>query len=1219
MARKIGSSSSRFHSQATRDSTQEPVSRDPAARQTTPVDAALRAQPDLADVQTLSQIKEKPVRNTVLGAGDPGAAKIVERAISTRSVLTPGIANTAGNGSLQRSGSPGRFVGAPVREETGTALASVPAYFRSRSNEFTYDYGLYTIQPEILSLYDLDSLFDPSGEVKEMAEFLSIQRAAAKITQEAGYRAVRQTLSNLPARQEEPSAETRRILIPSGPFEESNATLFEQVVAAWDRDAAIAIQTIDSNEARAIRMQNLLSLMDISNLPLTKGGRFIGIWDVIYAASQSPAFRDLSRPIAVWNSTVPRHRTRDFTSVDVDSTVPFVFDLMGLSASRFPQIANAKRLDGAFSSYTLMYWLLQSAHAFFVFGSSGATPAYTESYTGSGITQVRAFAIGDDPAAKTLKNEAFNRPENFSSDMRQARSSRTSAESAAVIMHNLAVVAAARASEDDVTNSRSLDESLSSILGTTLFAGQNGTGARSLPTHSLDAALKGSVGTAVRSLFDIPTAEGRAVFFDRFGAGSLPEGFVSGYPRIFGSGDDAAQVAADLSNRVTSAAAEIRRVQRLVPTVDIPTSRGSTKVSDIPTLILREITPLLKIDYSTTTQQLNELGGVGEDDETIAGLYGNFVSVAGTNSTPQLGSTLGETYASGQPKFFTVSAGIDLPIFMTMSEAYGSTLRNRVSSMIDEIMRYWSQSYDFKTGAREDAPDPITTSIYGRNPQDVHDVFMQLQRYYKRSYTRTDSDDDPTYQNFIGIHFHLNTTGAALIDRLVDWCINVAKIILPGVTSDEQIVTSCRGTPHSLKSISLNIFAMLCFTLDACFTRDFNVKSDWDGGSVGRPVHIFKQSGLAFETLMSLSSSVGVTMSDGHLALEIVASQLERIAAHLADFSSQEQPTDPEFASPLVGGVFNQACTPVQNYAARLRYSSYLSRAISDPYHSWRYDASSVLPVKKATAARALLSHPYFHDDNVKVLLVGLPAGIAHIAGQEEKYVKVVISLVSKDLGQEPIEITRYFSFNTFFSPERAYEIGLSPVETDAGSRSVTAPIFALGETDPVLHTTSFDVLNDDVTPMGESGRVRVTDYTITCTFLSLSGLAKELSVPSIAAIDVSKLRDNHVIDGLLKEHIREVSGLDLDESVFTTSETAFNPRVPDNMDTLRVKAYGQTSQSVITPERAKNPQALSADLRILDVFSRTPIIRSNTYADLCIKPTIFDRVFAIPVRVWSV
>jgi hypothetical protein len=92
------------------------------------------------------------------------------------------------------------------------------------------------------------------------------------------------------------------------------------------------------------------------------------------------------------------------------------------------------------------------------------------------------------------------------------------------------------------------------------------------------------------------------------------------------------------------------------------------------------------------------------------------------------------------------------------------------------------------------------------------------------------------------------------------------------------------------------------------------------------------------------------------------------------------------------------------------------------------------------------------------------------------------------------------------------------------------------------------------------------------------------------------------------------MSGLDFDESVFTTSSIAFNPKVPDNLDELARRAYSELAAVLITSSRSQDPERLASDIRRLEVISRSPAMRSNSYRDLCERSTIFDRVFAIPI-----
>jgi hypothetical protein len=67
-------------------------------------------------------------------------------------------------------------------------------------------------------------------------------------------------------------------------------------------------------------------------------------------------------------------------------------------------------------------------------------------------------------------------------------------------------------------------------------------------------------------------------------------------------------------------------------------------------------------------------------------------------------------------------------------------------------------------------------------------------------------------------------------------------------------------------------------------------------------------------------------------------------------------------------------------------------------------------------------------------------------------------------------------------------------------------------------------------------------------------------------------------------------------------------------MDELAARAYSELSTTLITSERALNPENLASDVRKLELVSRSPAIRSNVYRDLCERTNIFDRVFAVPI-----
>jgi hypothetical protein len=348
---------------------------------------------------------------------------------------------------------------------------------------------------------------------------------------------------------------------------------------------------------------------------------------------------------------------------------------------------------------------------------------------------------------------------------------------------------------------------------------------------------------------------------------------------------------------------------------------------------------------------------------------------------------------------------------------------------------------------------------------------------------------------------------------------------------------------------------------------------------------------------------------------------LTRIASGLNQFT-----TTIERKSLLRDSNFDFVNTPVQSFASSIRRADFLSRPALDPFLPRKYDQASSLTLYKRDAAAVMLEKPLFKRSDVKVLFVGLPCGITHIIGPEETYVKIEITRRNKDTGEygrggtppaEDKKVVKYFDAFLFCSPEKVLaedrSASFTPMQPDRSRGTINTTLFRVNE-EPTLFSTSLPTLSETIS-LETTGTVDVdiTDYTVKCTFLSREGLFKDLGVSSSSnALDAVK--ENTVVDYLLKSHRREMSGLDFDEAVFTTSSTAFNPRVPDNMDELAARAYSELSTTLITSERALNPENLASDVRKLELVSRSPAIRSNVYRDLCERTNIFDRVFAVPI-----
>ena len=79
---------------------------------------------------------------------------------------------------------------------------------------------------------------------------------------------------------------------------------------------------------------------------------------------------------------------------------------------------------------------------------------------------------------------------------------------------------------------------------------------------------------------------------------------------------------------------------------------------------------------------------------------------------------------------------------------------------------------------------------------------------------------------------------------------------------------------------------------------------------------------------------------------------------------------------------------------------------------------------------------------------------------------------------------------------------------------------------------------------MGNSaGNVLVSDLTVTCEFLGARAAASDTgTIPELVRTS-PKIDGNHLVDVLLKAHVKRMSGLDLSEPVFTTSRSAFGTK----------------------------------------------------------------------------
>jgi hypothetical protein len=146
-----------------------------------------------------------------------------------------------------------------------------------------------------------------------------------------------------------------------------------------------------------------------------------------------------------------------------------------------------------------------------------------------------------------------------------------------------------------------------------------------------------------------------------------------------------------------------------------------------------------------------------------------------------------------------------------------------------------------------------------------------------------------------------------------------------------------------------------------------------------------------------------------------------------------------------------------------------------------------------------------------------------------------------------------------------------------------------------------------------DTEKVQISDLIVTIEFMDRAAVIAETGYDKIPASITPQIAGSHLVDYLLKTHVRNMSGLDFAESTFTTSQQAFNPGV--SLDDTRSYVFNICTVDFINMTRASDSLAFKTDVKILDLLSRTPIIRSAAYADLCRQPTLFDRVFAVPIN----
>jgi hypothetical protein len=130
--------------------------------------------------------------------------------------------------------------------------------------------------------------------------------------------------------------------------------------------------------------------------------------------------------------------------------------------------------------------------------------------------------------------------------------------------------------------------------------------------------------------------------------------------------------------------------------------------------------------------------------------------------------------------------------------------------------------------------------------------------------------------------------------------------------------------------------------------------------------------------------------------------------------------------------------------------------------------------------------------------------------------------------------------------------------------------------------------------------QVLVSDFIVDVEFVNVGVASSELGVSFTGVQTSSRIVGNHFVDYLLKTHVRNVAGLDLSESTFTTSQSAFEVIPTQGLDEARSYFFNICAVDFLSTSTVGTAK-FEADVKHLDIVSRTPIIRlsisSNVHA----------------------
>jgi hypothetical protein len=675
---------------------------------------------------------------------------------------------------------------------------------------------------------------------------------------------------------------------------------------------------------------------------------------------------------------------------------------------------------------------------------------------------------------------------------------------------------------------------------------------------------------------------------------------------------------------MTSAAEKCNTVNSSLFSHSANTGIGTIKVADFSSYILKSYARLLRCAEEIP-------GGLTLTSYEKSGLrteYDNFLRSAGTartGTTLQIDNDVDEDNPidAENKRYVPINSNQEILILLSGVVSTTGDFSEWLTAAPNKLMTTWDQAFDYAIDARETAPSAsIYDNFYATSSSD--NVTYNIKRSFG---TGTQIKYLVKYSNNYAI---------PEMTRLADWAKTLARSLFfseEGFRTNPESAEIMAVFPNGDGTVTYTLkeICLLLVAFAACHTRTIleppGIRAYFvNSADEGLARATFRSTGAA--TLNELFSHVPVSFDCARLCLSVVSSQISTALPGLRRLTA----TSDSPADLLVGGKFSPIYTPCQTGAASIRRAEYLSRPRKSPFHSRKYDALSVSRVYENNAIRALYKCELMRHEDTRIIFVGLPAGLQHVLGSDQRFAKISITLrdqVDPAVRYEPI--TFIFDMYMFVSADVCAALNVAPwTVTGAGNlqealSSATAFKVALTGTKSfgnLSRVTSRVIDIPNVVSPGLVGtsvddkRVRVSDFIADVDFLDITAARSELALSSvIPTANSPRLIGNHLVDSLLKTHVRNMSGLDLSESTFTTSDIGFKAGDPSLLDEARSYIFNACMISAIRTTQSTDSSAFSTDLKMLDVLSATPLIRSSGYADLCFKPTYFDRVFALPIN----